>query len=347
MLTPRSLLTPIALAASLAPASGLVLDTRADLSRFSAQPPANVPANGGDQQASDPAPGAPSTSGGPDSMKPSAAITIPWRHTFRAKFDENRPGKVAIDRLGVDVNLRFPVNQQFSVGLSSGWEWSRYTFRDATAFNAAFTKPWSDVHILSLGTSLNFATSDQTRWFVGAGVRSSGERGAEFGDTITVNGLAGGSYSFNENFTLGGGLVVSSRIEDNVQIIPILIVDWKISDWLRFSTMRTRPGVRLTVTPAEWFSFGPEVSYESREFRLRDDKTNPGTRSSPGGVVRDRRLPVGAFATFNFSRQFSLELSGGVELAQRYRFEDRQGNKVTGVETKPAGYLGLELSLRF
>lgn len=348
MLHSRWLLAPIALLAPLAPASGpmsgATLDTRADLARFSAQPP-NA-ATAGDQQASDPAPGAPSQARG-DEQKPSASITIPWRHTFRQKFDDNRPGKVSIDRLGVDLNLRFPVNPDFSVGFSSGWEWSRYAFRDATAFNPAFTKPWSDVHILSLGTSLNFSTSEQTRWFLGAGVRSSGERGAEFGDTITVNGLAGGSYSFNENFTLGGGVVVSSRLEDNAQIIPILIVDWKISDWLRFSTMRTRPGVRLTVTPAEWFSFGPEVSYESREFRLRDDKTNPGTRSSPGGIVRDRRLPVGLFAAFNFSRQFSLELSGGVELAQRYRFEDRNGNKVTGVETKPAGYLGLELSLRF
>ena len=155
MLHSRWLLAPIALLAPLAPASGpmsgATLDTRADLARFSAQPP-NA-ATAGDQQASDPAPGAPSQARG-DEQKPSASITIPWRHTFRQKFDDNRPGKVSIDRLGVDLNLRFPVNPDFSVGFSSGWEWSRYAFRDATAFNPAFTKPWSDVHILSLGTSI-------------------------------------------------------------------------------------------------------------------------------------------------------------------------------------------------
>ena len=89
------------------------------------------------------------------------------------------------------------------------------------------------------------------------------------------------------------------------------------------------------------FAVGLGGAYERRDIRL-----SPDDRLS-GGVLRERRLPIGLELAWRRGECAALALSAGASLYNTIRLRDRDGNEVVDVTTDPAPYLQLELSLHF
>lgn len=48
--------------------------------------------------------------------------------------------------------------------------------------------------------------------------------------------MTGFSYRFSDRLTIGPGIGVFNQIEDDATVVPILLIDWKITDRLSFGT---------------------------------------------------------------------------------------------------------------
>ena len=133
--------------------------------------------------------------------------------------------------------------------------------------------------------------------------RVTKESGADTGDATTGGGFAGFSYRFSDRLTIGPGIGVISQIEDSASVFPVLIIDWKISDSLSFSTGRglgatLGPGLILNWEPYSKWTFSLGGRYERLRFRLDND------RIAPKGIGDDRAFPVFGGITYSFNRKW-------------------------------------------
>jgi hypothetical protein len=80
--------------------------------------------------------------------------------------------------------------------------------------------------------------TDELSAFIMPSLRSTGESGASFDETLTGGVLAGVAYRFGDRLTLGPGLAVFSQLEDNASVFPFLIIKWKITKRLSLETGR-------------------------------------------------------------------------------------------------------------
>ncbi len=281
-----------------------------------------------------PPPAAPAPDGG-------AVVTLfgEGRLTFRANL-RSSPGDVQIWNAGSGASIRFPVGEQWRLNFRVHGEYSNYDFSGATALVPGAADPFDDLYEAGIGVVAHRALSGPWSLTLGAYIRSAGEPGAEFGDTLWGGGFAGIGYRFNESFrlTLGGGF--TSRLEDNAEFVPFIAFTWQITERLRLETQ----GFDLVLTwePRTWLDVYAHGSWEYRQFRLDDDRA-----ALPGGVIRDNRFPVGAGVAFKPFDGLRIAVEGGAIVYQEFDVLSSSGNQITDVETEAAAYIMLRIEYQF
>ena len=127
---------------------------------------------------------------------------------------------------------------------------------------------------------------------------------------------------------------------------PFLTVYWKINEnWLLTNPFSTGPigpaGLELICSPSDLWELGGGGAYRSSRFRL-DDKG-----IAPDGIGQLSGLPVWLRITRKFSRQYKLDLYGGVLLNGELRMEDRDGRKLDSDNFDPAAFMAVNISTSF
>ncbi|CAG0965412.1 hypothetical protein PHYC_00956 [Phycisphaerales bacterium] len=275
--------------------------------------------------------------------RPEASLFLGLQHDFASEFDD-AAGDVAITRVGAGLDVSIPLDdrQRFVVAFFN--EFSNYEFDDATAIAGTTGEPWDDVLEHYLGVTYRSRVSDHWGVFAGASVDASYQTSADFGDSTTFGGQVGGTYSPNDKVTLGLGILVSTRLEDDVFVIPFPVVNWTISDRWSFHTGRSHGrGLRAEVafTPIEPLTLALGAGVEAREFRLED------TGPIPDGVVRDWRVPVSLVAKWSFSKQVSVQAEVGADVFTNYTVDDSAGNELDDVDGNAAVFAGIGATFNF
>jgi len=276
----------------------------------------------------------------------------PWRITFTPAVEYALPadlrtttGDVSVFRVGAGLGVSAPIGEMSSLGVNLAWQRSWYEWDKATAFGGT-NEPWDDVNELDLGVRYMSRVDEKWSWFAGVGVNSSGEDGADFGDTLTFGGGGGVRYQVSETLGLTGGVIVRSQLEDNASVIPIVGVDWTIDDrWSLTTDYRTsifpRPGVFVKYKASEDVTVALGASYETKAFRLSD-------RDTPAdGIGREWRLPVELNAQWKVSAHGTLSATVGLVAWQRYRMDDAAGVRIAQFETDPTMSFGLSFTLAY
>ena len=233
------------------------------------------------------------------------------------------------------------------IAISAAYGWASYDFSGGGSSSYASYDPWDDLHLINLGLPVKWSFDGGWDLFLAPGVRWYGENGADFGDAVTVGGIAGFARPFGERLTLGPGVGVFSQLEDDASVFPVVLVDWKITDALSLSTGPTigatqGPGLMLNWDVTDRLRFSAGARYEKHRFRL-----DGGSGESRDGVGEDRSIPVFGALSLQAGDHWQLALLGGVAFGSELTIEDRNGRTVSERDTDPSPFVGLSASLRF
>ncbi|MBS0196666.1 MAG: hypothetical protein JSR77_07900 [Planctomycetes bacterium] len=276
-----------------------------------------------------------------EGRKARASFDVYGDYTFSSDFSDSN-GDVSVWRAGASLDMLFPVGERSDFGASLRGERWGFNFDNATGF-AADGEPWTDINDFAMLLSFKHQCTDRWSASVGGGLESAFADGANFGDSLSGGGFVAASYKFSDTFTAGLGVSVRTRLEDNVSVFPVLLLDWKISDkW----SLGTSPSIgrrlfSLSYKPCEsaTISFGGGVEF--LDFRLDSDA------ATSEGVGRYRRIPVGVEVAWKISDQVTLGVYGGAQVWQEYTLDDREGNRVFQDDAGVAPFAGASLEWRF
>jgi hypothetical protein len=221
-------------------------------------------------------------------------------------------------------------------------ERSWYDFKNATGIIPGTDDPVDNTYRIVLRPLLSYQIDEQWGVFGAASLNWGAEDGGELADAFTVAGFGGVRYAFSEELSMSLGVGAATQLEDSTEFIPIIGVDWKINDRTRLSTTGVEGlGARLTHGFAPEWALIVQGSYENRQFRLADDN------ALPEGVLRDRRAPFGVGIAYSPSPSVAIELMGGVVAWEELRFDDREGNEVSEINSDPAPFIRLMVRIDF
>ena len=289
--------------------------------------------------------------GPPGKNGPGATPGKKWSTFIRGgyvyQFDtdmDNNNGSFTTDRLFIQPGITYAPDHRRSFSLAFGYGYDGYDFKGENAFSAS--KPWDDIHSFRISTPIRLTKGQNWSFFIVPTLRIAGESGADLSDSLTGGGFAGFAYRFNERFSIGPGIGIVTQIEDDTNVFPVLIINWKITDRLSFETGRgigatLGPGISLNwkITEQLRFSFGGR--YEKLRFRLDDNA------ETPKGIGQDKSFPVFLGLTYKFRSAATLSLIGGIETGGELQLEDQDGNELEKQDYESAPFLGFSFSYRF
>lgn len=272
------------------------------------------------------------------------SVNFQGGYLYQMDTDIDGGGSFAVHRIFVDGGPSYATDAGNSISLRVGYGWDEYRFSGHEGF--AGLKPWEDVNTLRFSLPVRWRFDRSWSLFAAPTLRFTAESGADWGDSLTGGLFAGFSYRVNERLTIGPGFGVLSQLEDSTRFIPVLVVNWKITDTLSLTTgpavaATLGPGLALNWEPSPKWSFSLGGRAESLRFRLDEDGR------VPEGIGDDRSFPVYGGAVYHFTPRIRAGLTGGVALGGKLTLEDRNGHKIAEENYDPAGFFGLTFSARF
>lgn len=289
-----------------------------------------------------------------DIPEPATDDTTTWSviggDLYQFDTDIEDGGSFSVNRVTLGAGLQYEFSPALTLNIKIAAEMDQYTFRDGGAFTApANGSPWgntTDVTFRGLG---NWSLNDEWNLFLGGTFSWSAEQGASLSDAFTGGGLFGASYTVNEDLTIGAGMQISTRIEDDLLYIPSPIIDWRISEQFFLSNMRAPAGypASLGIELICYLSKEMNVSigsrYEYRRFRLNDD----GPAAIRNGVGTNRGFPIWLRYEWRPMPEIRLHVMAGVGVGQKLELDDRNGNQLSKDDVDVAPFVAFFLGFEF
>ncbi len=287
-----------------------------------------------------------------NAQRPQETPQSPWSTVVRGgaiyQFDAdlNEGGSYTSGRYNIEVGQNYGWNRRDTATLAFSYTLESYDFSAGTPDGIAFNSPWENIHTFSISTPLRKGIGDNWTAFLIPSIRSTGESGAEFNDTISGGVFTGVSYKFSDSLTIGPGLGVFSQLQESATIFPVLIIKWDITENLSLDTGRglaatLGPGLTLSYKATPKLRLGIGARYEKLRFRL--DKNG----DVASGVGEDSSFPVFATGTYSVNRKSSFSFVAGVETGGELKIEDSGGSTIIEESSDPGIITALTFNMRF
>lgn len=262
-------------------------------------------------------------------------------YQFDTDLDEG--GSYNASRFTIQAGTGYAWDPRTQVSLALGYSYDGYSFSRGAGI--ADRDPWENIHSLSLGLPMRKSFGEDWSGFLIPSIRSSGESGATFDDSITGGVLTGFAYKFGDRLTIGPGIGVISQLEESASVFPVLIINWKITDKLSLDTGRglgatLGPGLTLNYQANRKWNLAIGGRYEKLRFRLDEDG------NVPSGVGEDTSFPLFASASYSINPKAQVSLVGGIEFGGELSIEDSDGNRIRKESYDPGGFLGFTFRVR-
>lgn len=240
----------------------------------------------------------------------SRPVRLTLRGNYQHEFDTDIEGSDAsfdVNRFGGGLGAAFTLSDKLTLRTGFDYSYNDYSFDNADTLIPGVTgnDPFDAFHTVALVGGLDYRLDEN--WTIsGTGfVRYEGEDGVDLDDALIGGGLGFFTYRFNEDLTLGFGLGVTSRLEDDAWVVPYLFVQWQIDE--QWQLRSDGLGARLSWSPSQEYEVFLRGRFVRDEWRLDDDR---GTASE--GVFRDDRIPVGL--GIDWRPMASLTITGEVSV---------------------------------
>jgi hypothetical protein len=268
------------------------------------------------------------------------------RGGFVHQFDTNidNGGSFSVNRLFIQGGPSYTTEGKTSISLAVGYGLDAYDFSGDAGLGGR--QPWEDIQTLRFSIPLRWRASEKWTGFAAPTLRFTGENGADYSDSMVGGGFAGFSYRVSDRLSIGPGIGVLTQLEDSTTVIPILVINWKMTDTLSLNTGQgigatLGPGLTIDWQPSSTWTFSIGGRYEHLRFRLADDGT------VPNGIGDDRSFPIFGGVQYSFSPKVRISAVAGVEVGGKLRLEDESGNNIIEENHDAAGFLGVAFSARF
>jgi hypothetical protein len=278
------------------------------------------------------------------------APTSPWRfdvaatavHQFTSDLDDG--GDVSIDRVFAQATVGYGFDRRTSVGLALGGGFTDFDFGGGATLGGG--NPWGRIDELRVSLPIRFGVGDRIDALVIPSMRWNAEDGATFDDGRTEGVLAGAFYRFTPNFAFGPGVGVFSALDEDVNVFPILVLDWDVTDRLNIGTgggfgATQGPGLEATYRFDGGFSLALGARYESVQFRLNEDAP------ARNGIGEFQTVPIYLLASYSPSSMTTITAIAGLDVAGEATLMDDDGREIESRDVDPAPFLGLSGRLRF
>ena len=297
-----------------------------------------------------------------DLKAPPTAAVVQYGHQFGADVGDgggagtgDKQTRMSRDTAFFGVARRFKLGERTTLFALGNYTLHAYQFSNAGGTSNRYQ--WDRVHRGVLSGLVGHEINDRWRILGGALIRTWGETGAKFGDTLTGGLLGGFDYHPNDDFSVGLLVGAISKLDGGVGILPVPTLKWKFAEAWRLNVGMVQlvdPGIgaqlNYQLTPA--LGLGAGFSYQTRQFRLsgarRTSATDPGrTRFDDGGVGQESEIPVFATIRWKPTPFTEIDLNGGAAFRGNLRVEDKDGGRITDSDYKPAGILALKGQIFF
>ncbi len=269
-------------------------------------------------------------------------------HYFSTDLDDDATdtGDVAVSRFGALASLDIPVGSVSTITFAGEFTFSAYDF-DGTGIFEEDNQLLSEAFEAGLGVTWSSRLGDHWTYFVGGGGRISGESGADVSDAVTGRAFGGIGYRFSERLSLGGGVGVSTQLDDDTLVVPIFTVfyqphdDWILSAGGGPAAAGRVLGATLTWQPQPDLGLSLTGAWDRRQFRLDDDGP------IVDGIATDSRVDIILGVNWGITEHIILRVEGGVSLAQEYEFDDADGDSVLDSEADATPFIGGSITFEF
>ena len=269
-------------------------------------------------------------------------VSAQYLHQFETDIDDT-PAEMARHSLQMIAGHRFQMSDEaFLIG-NAAYQGSYYDFSKGGGPEQLV---WDDIHQATLMLGFGWKAAEKWTLMAFALGRTSGESGADFGDTLTGGGGISVDYSWNENLSTGLLLGFISQLEDSVAVLPIPTIDWRFAENWRFHfglVEMAYPGIgpELSYRSGAW-AFAVGGSFQKRRYRL-DDRSGPIDE----GIGQEQSFPIFVRVGYAATEKLNLGLTLGTTLGGEIRSEQNGGSRIFDKDYDPALNLGLRVSYRF
>ena len=222
-------------------------------------------------------------------------------------------------------------------------------------------RPWRNVYTTTF--ALEFSRKQgATTTFGGVGMQAARQRSLNYGDGRAFSGHWGITTRYSDDLAFGWGLSIREQIDGPTQYIPVLALDWSLTNDLSvegwFGPWEIREPRLDIVWEAfsEWDLFAG-FGYRRDRFRLDDFSgfdddgdgiTDPGT--SEGwyqGVGQDSAFPIWVGARYVPNLYQSFEVRVGRDIQGELQLRDREGSSLLNSDYDGALAVSLRWQLRY
>lgn len=286
----------------------------------------------------------------PPAQERSVTVRVTPRaiHYFGADLDDHptSSGDVSVSRFGALASIEFPIGAASAFTIGAEYTYSFYDFDGSGIFEDSLGL-LEDAYEIGLTGTWSSRIDDTWSYFLGGGMRISAESGADLSDSLSFRGFGGVNYRISDRLLIGGGLAVTSRLEDDALFVPLVNMHYAINDQWSFAAGggpaaagRTLGGT-LSWRPREDIGLGLTVAWDRREFRL--DDSGP----IPDGVGIDSRVDLALGLDWVIGPGVTVRFETGASVWQEYRFEDDDGRRVLETNTDPTPFIGASIGFEF
>ena len=273
---------------------------------------------------------------------------LTWNYSLTPVYvtdsDLDAGGQVSSTWLMGSLGATFALDQNQRVGLNFSASQQNWHFDSPKAWGG--NAPWQDLNRYQLSMPYSYATAGGWIYSLSPGVEYSAEEGADRGESINYGVTTFVAKQFSPTLMLGVGLNAWQGAKDD-DIIPFIVVNWKINDTLTLKNPYVAgpvgpAGLELAwqVAPKWELSAGGAI----RNYEARLAKNNA---QAANGAVEINTLPVFVSANYALTQDTSLKMYAGAALNGEFVISDQYGNEVSKENAATMPFFGVTVSGKF
>jgi opacity protein-like surface antigen len=255
---------------------------------------------------------------------------------YRTEADIDDGGSFSEMAFSVRGGPGFTLSEDLHLYALGSYRFTHYDFQDVSDDPDNF-------HTFRATPVLRWTMDDAWTIYGGPSIGFSAQEGADFGDSVTYGALAGVSYKVHDALSVGGGLGIFSRIEDDVRIIPFITANWDMSEQFNLRVGFTEVaasgglGAEVTYDLNDQFVLGGGIQFQEKRYRIE----------AGDGVLNDKSMPIYAKVGWRMSENMLFEFQAGVAVGGEILLEDDSGNEILEEDYDPAAIFGVRAVFNF